>query len=105
MTPGQVRLARLTRFYGLDMTVLANENPTYFRALDNAYSRLDAEEYRHAFLAARSIWLDRWDINRILNELDRIIHPDPPPRVQVIEHDPQKAAEYLKRLGAKVITD
>lgn len=86
------------------MVTLAEKNPAYFRTLDRALDRIDAGEFRRMYQAARSIWYDQWDLNRIFDELERVIYPDPPPRVQVIEHDPEKAAQYFRERGAKVIT-
>jgi hypothetical protein len=96
------------RFYGIDpLRVL--ELPTYLvDILLRQMPHLDREEAALAkadlIEAASYPYMERAGQQRVMRALRRALGADRPPRpsVEVVEHDPQKAAEWFRAIGAKV---
>jgi hypothetical protein len=96
------------RFYGIDpLRVL--QLPTYLvDILLRQMPRLDNEEAALAKVdlieAASFPHMERSGQRRVLRAIDRSLRAGRPrrPPVEVVEHDPQKAAEWFRAIGAKV---
>lgn len=96
------------RFYGIDpLRVL--ELPTYLVGiLLRQMPRLDREEAALAkadlIEAASYPHMKESDQRRRWRALERSLRAGRPrhPPVEVVEHDPQKAAEWFRSIGAKV---
>lgn len=67
---------------------------------------LEAEELERQAVAATVPWLKPADRRRFFDRLAGVSRPRPArPPVQVLEHDPVKAAEYWRALGVDVVSN
>lgn len=100
-------MARLARFYGVGMNPLwPLQTPIwYLRVLLQAIDVLEAEEMQAAISASAYPYLKEPDRRRMQRRLRRLTKPSRPPhgqRFEVVEHNPQKAAEWFAAMGMRV---
>lgn len=98
-------LARLVRAYGLaPQAVMAT--PRYLLAeLIDYLPALEAEEQQLRVAAATAPHLRDHDRRAMMRRLERqtsALRPAPAP-MQIIEEDPEKAAEWFRAMGVKVV--
>ena len=100
-------LARLARFYGVGMNPLwPLQTPIwYLRVLLDSIAVLEADELQTAISASSYPYLKdpaRRKLQRRLRRLTKPTRPARGQRFEVIEHNPEKAAEWFAAMGFQV---
>jgi hypothetical protein len=96
-------VARLVRFYHLDPERLASMPEWLFQPLEDHLWAVRAEEMSQALAVALSPY-SRDVLSAVQGEIERQ-HAAylPEETIEIIEHDPAKAAEWFESIGAQVV--
>lgn len=98
-------MARLTRTYGIDPVRLLELPAWIVEVLERQRPALDAEAKLTLMDAAVTPWLKPEARERVVRSLqNRAKLPRPRrPKPEIVEHNPQKAAEWLRARGIEVV--
>ena len=92
------------RFYGLAPETLLRMPRWQLSLLADERVPLEATELLNQFTVTMVPFMEREVRMRLIRQLERMTGTDEPEPIEVIEHDPVKAADWLRERGWEIVS-